>query len=55
MSPTTLRNEQTFSKVGWTAFDGLEVAGYVKRVVLRGQLVYENGRVLAQPGNGRLL
>jgi carbamoyl-phosphate synthase/aspartate carbamoyltransferase/dihydroorotase len=44
-----------FSKVGWTPFDGLEVAGRVVRVVLRGELVYKDGRVLAQPGDGRLL
>ncbi len=28
----------------------MEVAGQVTRVVLRGQVVFENGRVLADPG-----
>jgi carbamoyl-phosphate synthase/aspartate carbamoyltransferase/dihydroorotase len=55
MTPATIRSEHSYSKVGWTPFDGHEVAGQVNRVILRGQVVYENGRVLASPGNGRLL
>ncbi|MCA9875464.1 MAG: amidohydrolase family protein, partial [Anaerolineales bacterium] len=55
MTPTVIRNESLYTKCGWTPFDGREVAGRVARVVLRGQVVYENGRVLAQPGDGRLI
>ncbi len=55
MTPTVIRNENLFTKCGWTPFDGREVAGRVARVVLRGAVAFENGRVLAQPGNGRLL
>jgi dihydroorotase-like cyclic amidohydrolase len=55
MIPNTIRNETMISRVGWTPFAGLEVAGRVVRVVLRGELVYEDGRLLAQPGDGRLL
>ena len=55
LSPNTIRNEIMFSKVGWTPFDSMEVAGRVARVILRGELVYEDGRVLAQPGDGRLV
>jgi len=55
MMPTIIRNENLFTKCGWTPFDGREVAGRVTRVVLRGEVVFENGRVLAEPGNGRLI
>lgn len=42
-----------YSKCGWTPFAGMEVTGMVKRVVLRGELVYVDGKVLGQPGQGR--
>ncbi len=52
MTPTTIRQENMFSKCGWTPFNGREVAGRVARVTLRGKLVYENGELLAAPGDG---
>jgi carbamoyl-phosphate synthase/aspartate carbamoyltransferase/dihydroorotase len=55
LTPTTIRNEQMHSKCGWTPFDGREVAGYVSRVVLRGQVVYQDGELLADPGSGQLI
>ena len=44
---------EMFSRCGWTPFEGWRVRGRVQRVVLRGQVAYENGRVLAAPGSGR--
>lgn len=55
MTPTTIRNENMYSKCGWTPFHGRAVAGRVKRVVLRGQVAYEDGRILAQPGSGMVI
>jgi carbamoyl-phosphate synthase/aspartate carbamoyltransferase/dihydroorotase len=52
--PGVIDNKDSHTKVAWTPFDGVEVAGSVKRVVLRGQVVYEDGRVLADPGSGQL-
>ena len=52
---TMIRNESLFTKCGWTPFDGVEVAGRVERVTLYGQVVYENGRLLAQPGSGDVI
>jgi carbamoyl-phosphate synthase/aspartate carbamoyltransferase/dihydroorotase len=43
------------TRVGWTPFAGLEVFGRVERVVLRGRVVFEGGRVLTGPGSGRVL
>ena len=48
-----LRAEGSHTRCGWTPFEGREVRGRVRRVVLRGQEVYHDGRVLAPPGSGR--
>ena len=41
------------TRCGWTPFEGREVIGRVRRVVLRGQEAYVDGQVLAAPGTGR--
>jgi carbamoyl-phosphate synthase/aspartate carbamoyltransferase/dihydroorotase len=41
-----------YSRCGWTPFEGWKVRGLVRRVVLRGQEVFCDGRVLASPGYG---
>ena len=43
---------QTYSRCGWTPFDGMSVRGKVRRVILRGQEVMKNGQVLSLPGTG---
>jgi carbamoyl-phosphate synthase/aspartate carbamoyltransferase/dihydroorotase len=43
------------TRCGWTAFSGLEAGGRVSRVILRGQVAYEGGRVLAPAGSGRVI
>eukprot|EP00961_Rhodomonas_salina_P158949 2140259-Rhodomonas_salina.1 len=40
------------SKCGWTPFAGRKVVGSVSRVVLRGELAFLDGQVLADPGMG---
>jgi carbamoyl-phosphate synthase/aspartate carbamoyltransferase/dihydroorotase len=49
-----IKNEVLYTKCGWTPFAGTPVQGRVERVVLRGEVVAENGRVLAAPGSGRV-
>ncbi|MBN1535515.1 MAG: hypothetical protein JW908_02200, partial [Anaerolineales bacterium] len=41
-----------YTRCGWTPFEGRKVRGKIRRGILRGNLVYENGKVLAQPGSG---
>ncbi|XP_052761178.1 CAD protein-like isoform X2 [Mya arenaria] len=43
----------TFSKAQWTPFQGRSVKGMVRRVVLRGEVAYIDGEVLAKPGFGQ--
>jgi carbamoyl-phosphate synthase / aspartate carbamoyltransferase / dihydroorotase len=45
--------DRTFTRARWTPFEGIPVMGRVTRVVLRGQVAFEDGVVLAQPGSGR--
>jgi carbamoyl-phosphate synthase/aspartate carbamoyltransferase/dihydroorotase len=55
MTPTVIGNEDMHSKCGWTPFAGMEVAGRVQKVILRGQTAYENGQVVASPGSGKVI
>jgi carbamoyl-phosphate synthase/aspartate carbamoyltransferase/dihydroorotase len=48
-----IRSTELHSRCGWTPFEGWQVRGRVKRVVLRGQNVYNDGEILAPPGFGK--
>lgn len=41
------------TKCGWSPFAGRKVVGGVNRVVLRGELVFLDGKVIGDPGNGK--
>jgi dihydroorotase-like cyclic amidohydrolase len=41
------------SRSAWSPFEGMQVRGQVRRVVLRGREVFNDGQVLALPGYGR--
>ncbi len=50
----TLSAQGMHSKAGWTPFEGWEVRGLVRKVVLRGQTAFEDGvAIVAAPGTGR--
>lgn len=48
-----VRGAELHTRARWSPFEGRHLRGRVTRVVLRGQLAYENGNVLAPPGSGR--
>jgi len=48
-------NADMHTRCGWTPFADTTLVGRVERVVLRGDTVYENGEVLAEPGSGTVL
>ncbi|XP_067677512.1 multifunctional protein CAD-like [Haliotis asinina] len=48
----TISKAMKFTKSKWTPFAGMNVVGAVRRVVLRGEVAYIDGDVLAAPGNG---
>lgn len=41
----TIPSAMNFSKANWTPFAGMEVVGRVRRVVLRGEIAYIDGKV----------
>jgi dihydroorotase-like cyclic amidohydrolase len=55
LTPYTIRDDDLYTKCGWTPFAGMRAAGRVHRVFLRGELVYEEGKVLAAPGSGQVI
>ncbi|HYX86771.1 MAG TPA: allantoinase AllB [Gaiellales bacterium] len=46
---------QQFSKNPWSPFDGRRVGARVVRTLVRGETVYADGEIVAQPGFGRFL
>jgi carbamoyl-phosphate synthase/aspartate carbamoyltransferase/dihydroorotase len=48
-----IRAADLHSRCGWTPFEGRQVKGRVRRVVLRGKDAFQDGKVLAEPGYGR--
>lgn len=50
-----LTNAELKTKVGWTPFAGRRIHGRIERVILRKEIVYQQGTVLANPGSGKVL
>jgi carbamoyl-phosphate synthase/aspartate carbamoyltransferase/dihydroorotase len=42
-----------FTRCNWTPFEGWKVKGKVRKVMLRGKVAFEDGKVLAEQGYGR--
>ncbi|SFR64220.1 dihydroorotase [Halogeometricum limi] len=51
----TIRDEDIVAKCGWTPFDGLEITGRVESTYVRGSPVYEERRVVGEPGYGEFV
>jgi carbamoyl-phosphate synthase/aspartate carbamoyltransferase/dihydroorotase len=55
MEEYEIRNEDLLTKCGWSPFAGRRVVGKVTKTVIRGETVFQDGKVLAKPGSGRIL
>lgn len=51
----TIENRNLFTKCGWTPFNGWKVKGKVIRVFLRGEKVFEDGKITAKMGSGHII
>lgn len=51
----TLSGERLYTKVGWSPYEGKKVKGLPVMTFVRGELVMENGKVLAKPGDGKFI
>ncbi len=54
-APWEIHAAQTYTRCAWTPFEGWPVRGRLQCVMLRGQEVYRDGKVLAEPGFGKNL
>ena len=50
-----IRDEDMFSGAGFSIYSGWEVTGWPTMTIRRGEVVFDNGEILAQPGSGQLL
>lgn len=48
----TIRNEDIVSKAGWTPYHGTECTGKPVITIVRGNIVVEHGKIVAEPGIG---
>ncbi len=55
MEEWIIKNENLFTKCKWSPFDGQEVTGKIKKVTIRGTKVFENDKILVEPGFGKIL
>jgi len=51
----TIRGAELHSAVGWTPYEGMRVRGRVRQAFVRGRAAYEDGAVVARPGDGRFV
>ena len=51
----TIQNENLFTKCKWSPFNSRKVKGRVKKVILRGTKVFEDGKILVHPGFGKII
>lgn len=50
-----LNHKSLHTKCGWTPFAGMTVKGKVIRTFIRGTKVFEDGKILSEPGWGRVV
>lgn len=43
---------RTFTRSGWSPFEGYPMTGRIESVTLRGRVVFKSGEVIARPGSG---
>ena len=48
-----IKAEDQFTRCGWTPFEGWKVKGKVRKVVLRGKVAFDDGRIVVEKGYGR--
>ena len=51
----TIRDEDQFSNVKYSTYAGWEVTGFPRTTIRRGEIVYDNGQVIARPGSGKFI
>lgn len=55
MSEYTITNQGLKTKCGWSPYAGKKVVGKVKKVTISSKVVFENGEIIAKPGDGHII
>ena len=50
-----IRDEEMLSRAGYSTYAGREVTGFPRTTIRRGEIVYDDGVVLAEPGSARFI
>ena len=50
-----IRSEEMHSAADWDPYEGWEVTGWPRITLSRGEVVFENGKIIGQAGRGQLL
>ena len=50
-----IRHEAMHSKQDWELHEGFDVVGWPEITISRGEIIVENGKLLAEPGRGQLV
>ena len=51
----TITEENIYTKIGYTPYEGVEVKGVPIYTIVRGEIVMENGDVIGKPGYGQFI
>lgn len=47
------RAQHSYARCGWSPFEGWHVRGRIRQTYLRGEIAYQDGKVIAERGSGR--
>ncbi|NHJ84407.1 MAG: amidohydrolase family protein [Asgard group archaeon] len=50
-----IKDEDMFSKAGFSIYAGQTIKGWPKITIRRGEIVYKDGEILSKPGSGKVL
>lgn len=51
----TISNNELFTKCKWSPYNGWKIKGKIKKVYIRGTKVFEDDKILVEPGFGKIL
>jgi dihydropyrimidinase len=51
----TIRDQDELSAAKWSLYSGWEVTGWPVTTIRRGEIVYQNGKVIGRPGTGKVV
>jgi allantoinase len=55
LKPRTFQAREMTSETKWSPYDGMTMAGTVTATYVRGRIVYEDGKIMTEPGHGRFV